>query len=68
MSINYRVLKEAYDFTIDIHGEIAGLTAGDHNWEGTGIFLENAALEIWKLGLAEDERKMKAGDYDDNSD
>lgn len=48
---NIEILKQSYDFTIDIHGELCGLTNGDHCFEGTGVKLEKVSLEIWNLGL-----------------
>lgn len=50
-NIDFEVLKGSYDFTISVDGEIMGLTAGDHHYEPTGIFLSEDTLEIWSLGV-----------------
>lgn len=33
------VIKKSYGWTLSVDGEVAGLTAGDHGFEGTGIYI-----------------------------
>jgi hypothetical protein len=61
-NIDYKVIRAAYDFTVDVHGEVCGLVAGDHGYEGTGIKLDGVSLEIWELGLAAWEEKQKSAE------
>lgn len=45
--IKFDVIGSAYDWSIDIHGNLLGLTAGDHGYEETGIQLSGVTLSIW---------------------
>lgn len=47
MELNWEVLKDAYDFTISIDGEVYGLVAGDQGWEKTGIKIDIEDLIAW---------------------
>lgn len=48
--LNHDVINRAYGWTIDTHGEVYGLVEGDMGYEPTGIKIDDATLEIWKLG------------------
>ena len=43
--IDYEVIKKSYDFTIDVDGQLCGLTAGDMGYEDTGIFVDEFCKE-----------------------
>jgi hypothetical protein len=59
VTIEYDVLRKSYSFTISDNGEIFGLVAGDHGYEPTGIILNDETIEIWKAGVAaNDKREM----------
>ena len=38
--VNLSVIKHAYGWTVDVYGEVHGLTAGDQGFEGTGIIID----------------------------
>lgn len=57
--VNQDVIDAAYDWTIDVHGEICGLVAGDMCYEPTGITLDGDTLEIWEIGCKAWEEKHK---------
>lgn len=49
-----RVIRQAYDWTYDTEtGEIMGLTAGDHGYEGTGIVVSDIAKAEARLTAQE---------------
>lgn len=50
MAVDKQVIDSAYDWTIDVHGELLGLVAGDMGYEPTGIKLSGDTLKIWQLG------------------
>lgn len=51
-----RVIRQAYDWTYDTEtGEIMGLTAGDHGYEGTGIVVSDIAKAEARLTAQEAE-------------
>jgi hypothetical protein len=50
------VIQKSYGFTIDVHGEVCGLVAGDMGYEGTGIFLDEETKRIWDSGVEDNTR------------
>lgn len=50
MTINYKIIENAYSFIINENGEIYGLVYGDMGYEPTGIKLDNDTLKIWQIG------------------
>lgn len=61
-NLNTDIIKAAYGWTIDIHGELHGLVAGDMGYEPTGIKLDGVTLEIWELGIEAWQAKTKKPD------
>lgn len=51
--INVKVLTDAYDWTIDVKGELHGLIGGDQGYTGTGIRLNEVDTLIWNKGLTQ---------------
>jgi hypothetical protein len=49
------VIERAYDFTLDRHGEVLGLTAGDHGFEGTGIKISLEHIRATALAQNEED-------------
>jgi hypothetical protein len=49
--INADVIADAYDWAIDVDGELHGLVAGDMGFEKTGIKLNEDDIKIWRLGV-----------------
>lgn len=45
------VLERSCAFTISINGELMGLVSDDMGFVGTGIFLDEYFIEVWKAGL-----------------
>lgn len=54
--INFETLKDAYDFTLDINGEVQGLVSGDMGWQPTGIKIDEESLKIWLIGVEENDK------------
>jgi hypothetical protein len=57
--IDIDVLSRAYDWTIDIDGELHGLTAGDMGYEPTGIKLNETDSTAYNRGIAEHLKQNK---------
>lgn len=66
MKIDLDVIQRSYDFTIDIHGEIHGLTSGDCGFEPTGIKISGDTFRIWQLGCERDELNRIESEREDN--
>lgn len=49
--IQTNVLADAYDWAIDVEGELYGLIAGDQGYEKTGIKLNETDTKIWNMGV-----------------
>ncbi len=62
--IQYKIIGEAYGFTISTDGEVHGLVDGDMGYEGTGIMLDPSTKAIWDLGIKEKERLVILRDED----
>lgn len=45
------VIARSYDWTIDQHGEVLGVTSGDMGYEATGIKFTGDTLAIWNDGV-----------------